>query len=155
MKTQTFQNPLRALRLTAAGGLVCVVLYAFLLTPRVADAESCRTIGGCVGNVWLIHVPRGQFTASVLLQTSGLPAAGRVEVLRQNAALLPPDLFSGSYLPQLTDALAKQQSGQTILSGFGNELEKGMKVKVLSYQTFPSLGRMAGELFVVVLVLSE
>lgn len=154
MKTSTSPDELFA-HLRRVVTQVALLIALACLVPGVARAEPCRTIGGCAGKVWLIHVPQRQISTGAVFQAAGLPAAGRTEILRDDVALLPPEIFAGRYVQQLTDALEKQQSEKQLLSGFGNSLQKGMKVRILSYQTFPNLGRMAGELFVIVLVLTE
>jgi hypothetical protein len=133
------------------------LLFGFLLSfISSASAESCKTIGGCVGTERIIHVPQKQLDSAVVFQNPGLPQPDSVEVIQTDVALLRASTFSGPYLDELRGVLAKgDETDAELLAEFGNALDAGNKVLVLSYRTFPSLGPMAGELFAVVYVMSE
>src|SRR6185369_6142847 len=129
--------------------LIAIVLLA--LTP-IVQAERCEMVGGCVGNVWYMHVPHTQLRAASLFRAKGLPLVNARVQLARDASLLYSNTFtSSSYHEQLKrDLEAAAKKGES-LSDWGATLRSGSRVRILSYVTFPQLETVSGELFALVL----
>jgi hypothetical protein len=120
-----------------------------------AYAEPCRMIG-CVGNVGYIHVPRSQLQSSTIFRKPGLPNVNTIERLSANVALLASHTFgSPNYANELRRDLKSAVESNTVLAGWGSGLRPESKVRILSYQTFPSLDHASEEVFALVLVISD
>jgi hypothetical protein len=77
-------------------------------------------------------------------------------VLAADVALLPSRLFVDSrYKVEFEQALKAAGSTGAVLSGWGDSLRRGSRVRILSYATFPQLGDSSEDLFALVYVLSE
>ncbi|WP_153146715.1 hypothetical protein [Dechloromonas sp. H13] len=133
-----------------------LLLVWLVLLTSTAVAESCQMVGGCVGNVWYIHVPKVQFEHQEIFNTQGLPKVNEVVALSKAVSLLDSHTFTyQAYQEELRQDLKHAIEKGVVLGGWGSILHSGSKVRVLSYQTFPVLGDMGNELFVLVLVVSE
>jgi len=122
----------------------------FLLTSS-AYAERCEDVGGCLGNVFLMHVPQEQINSASIFPKPGLPAVNSTVTLSVDASLIDASAFSTPPYPEQLKkdlALAAKRGGP--LTGWGSILRRGSKVKILSYQ-IPA----GSELFAVVLVLAD
>ena len=135
-----------------------VLLFGVLMVViNPAKADSCRLVGGCVGTEQLIHVPKTQLRSAIIFQTPGLPPPETVTVLQSDVALLKEKMFFvGPYADDLREILSKAEDvDATLLAGYGNALDAGNKVLILSYKTITSSGSEHEELFAVVYVMTE
>lgn len=133
-----------------------LALFAVAGFLGVARAEPCEMVGGCVGSVRYIHVPKSQFQGRSVFRVTGIPDVNTRVALANKASLLDGFAFSRPPYPQelKRDLHAAVQRGEA-LSGWGSVLRAGAHVKILSYRTFPELENEGDELFALVLVLSE
>src|SRR5439155_23226668 len=132
-------------------GLVATVSFAFLASN--AFAEPCQMVGGCVGNIWYMHVPKEQLKAESIFRKPSLPNVNAIETISKDVSLLMSDTFVRPPYPErLQKDLALAVKRGEALTGWGWGLRAGSKIRILSYQTFPQLGDMSSELFALVLV---
>lgn len=132
-----------------------LILFAFALASTAVHAERCGEVDICTGKVMYIHVPARQLQASVVFPQAGLPKIGVTVKLQDWVSLIEERTFSDKFwLPRLIEELATVTRESRTLE-WNMLLRKGAEVEVLSHNRFPQLGKMAGEQFVKVLVLTE
>jgi hypothetical protein len=73
-----------------------------LLIAGLARAEPCEMVGGCVGNIWYLHVPKTQLhSQTVFFEVAvkkGEPLAGWGSILRNGSRVR---IMSYATFPQL------------------------------------------------------
>jgi hypothetical protein len=132
-----------------------VAMFCLAMSLAV-HAERCEMIGGCVGEIWYVHVPSEQRTKALIFSTSGVPKVGASTSLLTPVSLLNDFVMSSErYRAELVSALSRAASAGRSLEGWGMTLQPGSRVTILGYQTFPQLGEMAGAKFAKVRVESD
>jgi len=132
-----------------------LLTFSLFFLSASAHAERCEDVGGCLGNVFLMHVPREQIKSPSIFPKSGLPDVSTTVTLAADASLLDAFVFSTPPYPeQLKKDLALAAERGKALTGWGSILQKGSKVKILSYQV-PQIPAARTELFALVLVLTD
>jgi hypothetical protein len=137
-------------------GRLVLALLGFLVCVGNARAEPCELLGGCLGNIWYMHVPKSQLQGRSVFRAAGVPNVNAQVVVAEKVSLLRGPAFVHPPYPEelKRDLHAAVQRGEA-LSGWGSVLREGSRVKILSYRTFPELENVGDELFALVLVLSE
>lgn len=119
-------------------------------------AETCQMVGGCIGNVWYMHIPKSQFQSAKLFTKAGLPNVNTVATLLHDSSLLSSSTFDEQhYLEELATAIELAKQNEKVLVEWGWILRSNSKLRILSYKTFPQLKNAGDELFALVLVLSD
>jgi hypothetical protein len=133
-----------------------LIAFFLLAFTAAAYAETCKMIGGCVGNVWYVHIPKPQIKSKKFFDKAGLPPVNGIATLSTDLSLLDSYAFIHPPYPErLRQDLKRTVEQDGVLGGWGMILQHGSKVRILSYQTFPTLGEMGNELFALVLVITE
>lgn len=133
-----------------------VMAFFLMALTSISYAESCKAVGGCVGNIWYVHIPKAQFESRKIFTKAGLPKVNEIVAVSTDVSLLISyTFFRKPFVEELQHDLKATVEKNDVLNNWGWKLETSSKVRILSYRTFPVLGDMGNELFALVQVISE